>query len=229
MRSILFDMDGVLVDVRGSYLVAIQETVVHFSKNGISLEEIKSTRNRGGLNNDWDLCEAVLKDRGVQPAKSEIIAVFQSFYLGSDQAEVEFKGLINREKAFIKMEILGELIRSWTLGVVTGRPRPEAVFTLKKLELWPFFKTCITADDIPTGKGKPDPWGILLALERIGADLAYYVGDTVDDMLAACASGLPAVGIAHDPENRRRQREILRKAGAKAVLNDVNEIMEVIT
>jgi phosphoglycolate phosphatase-like HAD superfamily hydrolase len=65
-------------------------------------------------------------------------------------------------------------------------------------------------------------------MERTGSSQAIYVGDTVDDMEAACAAGIPAVGIVNDPESRKSQREVLIQAGAMAVLDDVNEIMEVL-
>lgn len=223
MRSVLFDMDGVLIDVRKSYLSSIQKTVIHFSQGEISLLEIQSYRNRGGLNNDWDLCEAVLQDRGLKPQKQEIISVFQSVYLGCD-----FSGLINQETAFIQARTLQVLSRRFALGIVTGRPRPEAEFTLKKLGLWSFFPVCITSDDMPPGKGKPHPYGLILAAKRLGATQAFYIGDTVDDVQAALSAGMRPLGVVQDAQNRSRQEHILRQEGASTVLDDVNKINEVL-
>ena len=45
---IVFDMDGVLVDVQNSYRLAIAETYKYFTKREISQEDIKAAKNLGG-------------------------------------------------------------------------------------------------------------------------------------------------------------------------------------
>ena len=60
MKNLLvFDMDGVLVEVTESYRAAIQQTVLHFSGGEPSREEIQEWKNRGGgWNDDWKLSTA---------------------------------------------------------------------------------------------------------------------------------------------------------------------------
>ena len=55
---IVFDMDGVLVDVTASYRATIQATVRHFSGYEPTPEEIQDWKNRGGWNDDWKLSHA---------------------------------------------------------------------------------------------------------------------------------------------------------------------------
>ena len=223
MKTVLFDMDGVLIDVRRSYLVVIQKTIAHFSLQNISFRDIARYRNLGGLNNDWDLCQAILKDRGFQLDKKEIVSVFQTLYLGAN-----FDGLITQETSFIETRILSHLCPTYAIGIVTGRPRIEAEFTLKRLGLWPFFPVCITADDVAPGKGKPHPQGLILAMKKSGTAQGYYVGDTVDDMQAALAAGLKPIGVAAIAQDRVQQTEVLLQQGAAWILDDVNKIMEVL-
>ena len=67
---LIFDMDGVLVDVSRSYRKAIQKTVqIYFETclglekdrgNLVAQEEISLFKSIGGFNNDWDLTSALI-------------------------------------------------------------------------------------------------------------------------------------------------------------------------
>ncbi len=65
-KAYIFDLDGVLVDVRQSYVRAALETVAYLQKHSARGEEIRFTRDNfhaikhwGGFNNDWDLTLAL--------------------------------------------------------------------------------------------------------------------------------------------------------------------------
>ena len=67
--AVIFDCDGVLIDIRESYDRAISETVAYilegftgcsFPKDLISSEIIFLFRKSGGFNNDWDTCYGIL-------------------------------------------------------------------------------------------------------------------------------------------------------------------------
>src|SRR3972149_4411584 len=70
MDVLIFDMDGVLIDVSRSYRRTIQrtiqiylETCLGFPKNRrswITNEEISLFKSVGGFNNDWDLTSGLL-------------------------------------------------------------------------------------------------------------------------------------------------------------------------
>lgn len=47
--AVLFDLDGVLIDVGASYRAAIRETAEYFTGEEVSAEEIQSFKDRGGL------------------------------------------------------------------------------------------------------------------------------------------------------------------------------------
>jgi phosphoglycolate phosphatase-like HAD superfamily hydrolase len=50
-------------------------------------------------------------------------------------------------------------------------------------------------EDCPSGKSKPDPYGLKLALQKLKRAGGFYIGDSGDDMLAAKAAGLTAIEI----------------------------------
>lgn len=67
---IVFDMDGVIVDVSGSYREVIQRTAARFFQNArhadrlpdplFSFSDLASIKQGGGWNNDWDLTHRVI-------------------------------------------------------------------------------------------------------------------------------------------------------------------------
>src|SRR3954471_12646128 len=58
---LIFDMDGVLVEVSESYRETIQQTVQHFTGTRVERETIQEWKNRGGWNDDWALSHALIK------------------------------------------------------------------------------------------------------------------------------------------------------------------------
>jgi histidinol-phosphate aminotransferase len=223
LPALLFDLDGVLVDVSNSYRLAIKNTAEHFLHQQVSLSEIEEHKIRGGLNNDWDLTAALIASHGQEVPRDEIVEVFQRQYLGDG-----FDGLIRNEQWLLGRDILEELTRSYVLGIVTGRPRAEAQYVLDRFGVADLFDVVVTMDDVPAGKGKPDPFGIELAMEKIGAQYALYVGDTIDDLQAATAASAVPVGVVSKGAEVGERRELLERYGAVLVLEDVKTIVEVL-
>ncbi|VVB75517.1 Pyrophosphatase PpaX [uncultured archaeon] len=179
---LLFDMDGVLVDVSESYRLAIKKTAEDYTGTDVSFEEIQSYKEKTGFNNDWDLTEAIVKSRGESTAKQEIINKFQEYYLGKD-----FDGLIANEKWVLKMSLLEKLSQKYVLGIVTGRPRIEAQYALDANNASKYFSVLIAMEDVK--KDKPNPEGIIKAMAALGVKETIYFGDTKSDEVAAQKAG----------------------------------------
>lgn len=81
------------------------------------------------------------------------------------------------------------------LAIVSQKLRYRLEEVLRRERLLHLFAVVLGAEDVE--EFKPDPRGILLALERLGAgsDSALYVGDTTIDAEAARAAGLPFVAV----------------------------------
>ena len=70
MNLLVFDMDGVLVDVSASYREATRQAAFVFLKDCkggdrlpqplFSLEELAAVKQSGGLNNDWDMTHRII-------------------------------------------------------------------------------------------------------------------------------------------------------------------------
>ncbi len=219
-RAVLFDMDGVLVDVTNSYRKAIQQTVQFFTGTEATLLEIQQFKEQGGYNNDWDLTEAILKKQGKHVAKPEIITQFQKVYLGSGNTA----GLIENEQWLLPKTQLAKLHGRFRLGIVTGRPRQETRYVLHKFGVEECFDVVVAMEDYPPEKAKPCAFPIELALQKLGEKAAVYVGDSVDDMAAAVNAGVQAVGCIPLGVTGEGLKEKLLKCGAVKVLGSITEI-----
>ena len=54
-KLVIFDVDGVLVDVHGSFHKSIIDTIHCFTGQRVTYAEIHDWKNRSGYNDDWRL------------------------------------------------------------------------------------------------------------------------------------------------------------------------------
>lgn len=219
MRQLLiFDMDGVLVDVTASYRRAVIETVKWFTTAEITNEQIQARKNRGGANNDWDLSLELIREHGGSPSRGEVIAVFRRIYLGAN-----LDGLISRERWLAGDGLLPRLAERWRLALFTGRERWEALHTLKRFAPGLPFDPVIAMEDVE--REKPDPEGLLKILQVVKPQRACFIGDTMDDCRAARAAGVPFIGVVGaETPLREELRAEFRRQGAVAVIENLTEL-----
>lgn len=213
-QVLVFDMDGVLVDVTDSYRETIVLTVQHFTGKTISRDSIQDYKNQGGWNNDWALSQKICHDFGVEVPYAKIVDYFNWLFLE--------QGLIHRERWLPKDGLLDRLGEKFELAIFTGRTTQEAEITLNRQGLRDRF-LLVTANDVE--REKPAPDGLLKIAGMRPAKKLLYVGDTVDDARCARAANVPFVGIAaaHSPR-RDELLNLFRSEGAIQVLKDINEI-----
>jgi HAD superfamily phosphatase len=214
---LIFDMDGVLVDVTESYRAAIQATVKHFTGYEPSNQEIQDWKNRGGWNDDWQLSTQLIKEKGGSTPYDEVVEHFQKLFHGDGT-----DGLILRERWLAQDGLFDRLGGTHSLAVFTGRLRWEANVTLDRF-LPDRFDPVVGADDV--ARTKPDPEGINKILLSVPHAKSWYVGDTVDDARASNRAGVPFIGIASKSSPRYDDLvRLLRAEGAVAVLDDINSL-----
>jgi HAD superfamily phosphatase len=215
---IVFDMDGVLVEVTESYRETIRLTVAHFTEQAVTYDRIQDYKNSGGFNNDWKLSHRMILDLGAEARYQDVIDYFQQLFLGNGG-----DGLILREKWIARPGTLESLSTAFDLGIYTGRPLAEAGLTLRRLAPHLDFAPIVTADDVTCGK--PHPEGLDLVKELRPGQSLWYIGDTVDDARCARAASVPFLGVASQAHGRRQELlELFHQENALAVLNDINEL-----
>lgn len=219
---IVFDMDGVLVDVSQSYRETIRHTVRELGGPDVSHERIQDYKNSGGWNNDFALSQKILIDSGIDVPYDAVVDKFNAIFFGENN-----DGLILQERWIANPELLHRLSQRYALCIFTGRVTFEAKLTLDRFV--PAVRWSMIVADDTVANSKPAPDGLLdIMAAHAGATLTY-VGDTIDDARSAQAAGVRFVGIAHHNNPRRAELvSLLNGHGALAVLENVNELESIL-
>jgi len=240
-KFFIFDIDGVIRDVSGSYRRALADTVEFFTKSAFrpTSEEIDELKAEGIWNNDWEASQELITRyfRGLgqdcEISYEAIVEFFQIRYRGNNPDWSD--GYIASEPLIATNEYFRELTSAgigW--GFFSGATRASAGYVLRRLAI--ANPVLIAMED---AAGKPDPTGLLLAVKQIELmqtkpSLVVYVGDTVADMLTVVKARIYdpsyqylAVGVIppHVREDLRdRYTSLLKENGADLVLNNVLEL-----
>lgn len=216
--ALVFDMDGVLVDVSRTYRKAARETCGFFTGRDVKDSEIQAAKNAGGANNDWELCLKIINNNDLSVPMENIIAKFQEFYM---KCRLDEKWLLSED-------ILSGLSKKYRLAIFTGRPKDEVLFTLDRFGMAKYFPVIVAMEDVPPEKAKPSPFGLLKAMGLLGCGRGYYAGDTVDDMRSAKAAGIRSIGILPPQDKSLYLKGQLCDSGAETVISDVNNISGIV-
>ena len=219
---LVFDMDGVLVDVSESYRETIVRTVEHFTGAPIERARIQEYKNQGGWNDDWRLTHHLVSSAGVDVPFERVKDRFQQLFLGNGS-----DGLMLRERWIARPGLLERLSKRFRLAVFTGRPRSEAELTLQRFAPDLSFDPLIAMEDVENRKPAPD--GLLRIAARNPGRKLSYIGDTVDDARSARKAQIPFIGIAGPSKPLYLDLVFLLQAEqARAIIDDINYLEEVL-
>ena len=241
---VVFDIDGVIRDVSGSYRRAIADTVEHFTARAWrpNMADIDRLKAEGIWNNDWQASQELIYRYFELHGKlreelnfdyDRIVAFFQDRYRG-----VNWDGYIATEPLLLSVEYLEQLSANqigW--GFFSGATRGSAEYILQK-RLGLKTPVLIAMEDAP---GKPDPKGLFMAIAAAEAEESsltpvLYVGDTVADMYTVIRAreimperSLVGVGILPphvqtNPQRREDYSQKLMAAGAAMILDNVEQL-----
>ncbi len=247
---VVFDIDGVVRDVSGSYRRALADTVEEFTAQAYrpTADDIDRLKSEGVWNNDWEGSqELIYRYFETQKQSREqlnldynsIVAFFQSRYRGTDPNNLT--GYICDEPLLLQPSYLNQLTEAgirW--GFFSGATRASATYVLQqRLNLQS--PVLIAMEDAP---GKPDPTGLFSTVELLenssdkikNLPPVIYVGDTVADMYTVekaqnnqpnrtwIGVGVLPPHVQETAQKRDAYAELLKKAGATIVLGNVQEL-----
>ncbi|MGB5962136.1 MAG: TIGR01548 family HAD-type hydrolase [Coleofasciculaceae cyanobacterium] len=244
---IIFDIDGVVRDVGGSYRRALADTVEEFTLGAYRPTEVEidQLKSEGIWNNDWEgsqeLVYRYFEAQGKTRAEMSLdydtlVAFFQSRYRGTDAEN--WNGYICTEPLLLEPAYLESLTAAgMAWGFFSGATRGSASYILEK-RLGLETPVLVAMEDAP---GKPDPTGLLATVAQLEDDSlvaapVIYVGDTVADMYTiekakAIAPQRTWVGVGVLPphvqqtsQRREAYEQLLQNAGAVVVYGNVQQL-----
>ena len=176
--SLVFDLDGTLVDSAPDLQAAVNTVLASHGLRHISIEETQEFIGDGMPK----LCERALKATG-GPAdiQEAFYGAFKTRYMSEPAVKTKPMRAV-RETLVIAKDA------SFAMGVCTNKSEPVAETILNELQLMAFFTDYVGS--MPDRALKPDPEPLLLCAERIetGDRQAVLVGDSVADVKAAHTS-----------------------------------------
>lgn len=203
LDGIIFDIDGILVDVSKSYREAIRKTASYFLKREVTVDEVSKIKNRIGMNNDWDATYSLINDPTI-PYKT-VKSYFQLLYLGTKKK----KGFIEKEILLVpktKLILLKQKYKK--LGIATGRPKFEANYVIKKNKLQEIFNCVVAMEDVKNGKPSPDM--ILKVIKKLELKNTVYIGDSPSDVIASDKAGISCIYVGKQNIGSIRFQSVLQ-------------------
>ena len=215
-RILIFDVDGVLVDVRGTYWRSALETVRYLTGKRVTYAELHNWKSKPGFNDDWSMVAAWATSLGKPVTYEEARDAFEKFYWGSDGKP----GNVRNEIILVSPRQVAQWAKRFELNLFTGRTRQELSFTFERWPVAKYFRTTVTMDD---ARKKPHPDGLQIILGTRDPATALYLGDNIDDALAAREAGVPFVAVIAPGEHGYRERAArFRELGAVALVAHVS-------
>ncbi len=182
VSTILFDLDGTLVDTAPDLGYALNLQLKKHGKKPLSDAAIRPFASHGSRG-------LIGLGFGITPADDHFIAMRDDYLSIYDtvftRSPVLLPGIADLLQAIENRDL------KW--GIVTNKPRRFTVPLIESMGLHKRAACVVSGDDAP--QPKPSPATLLLACEKIGVkpESCIYVGDAERDIQAGKAAGMKTV------------------------------------
>jgi phosphoglycolate phosphatase len=188
--TILFDLDGTLVDTAPDLLTAHNYVMKKFGYNTKNIDEIKDIVGKGAAvmlgRSIWGSARKELSSISNQKIKDKMIKEFLDFY--GKNIVVKSK-LVKGVYEFLKWAKSNNI----SMAVCTNKQEHLAVSLLKEIKIYDFFEYVSGRNTFDYCK--PDPKHLTSTIEIMNGDIkkSLMIGDSENDADAAKAAGIPMI------------------------------------
>jgi HAD superfamily phosphatase len=219
----VFDIDGVIRDVGGSYRRALADTVEHFTQGAYrpTPQDIDALKAEGVWNNDWEGSQELIYRHFETEGQARtdltldfdaLVDFFQRRYRGPVLADPnQWTGYISQEPLLVEGDYFQTLQAAQVAwGFFSGATRGSAQYVLER-RVGLIKPILVAMEDAP---GKPDPTGLFQVTETLasgrkvfaGALCRGYRGRYADcGQSPSTAPRHPLASGGHSPPPRNRQ------------------------
>ena len=212
--TILFDLDGTIVDTAPDLMTAHNHVMRKFGHNEKKLEDIKTLAGKGA----WVMMQRAFKKEIIdEKIKKEMTKEFIDYYSKNIYKESRpIEGIIN----FLKWA----KSKNIAMAVCTNKQERLAIDLLKKIKLFDYFEYIAGCDTFDFNK--PDPRHLINVVEIINGDLkkTIMVGDSEVDANSAHSANLPFI-LVEGGYTEKKTSEIKHDVLIKN-FNNFNKIIE---
>ena len=188
--TILFDLDGTLVDTAPDLMSAHNHVMKKFGYPTKSTEDIRNLVGKGAGamigRSIWGQAKKEFSKVDDEKIKNEMVKEFVNFY---GKNIINESTLINGVKDFLKWCKEQKI----SMAVCTNKQEYLSIDLLKKIGIYDFFEYVAGSDTFDYCK--PDPRHLTSVVEILDGDLkkTIMIGDSETDANAAKAAGIPVI------------------------------------
>ncbi|SET10321.1 pyrophosphatase PpaX [Oceanobacillus limi] len=207
IHTILFDLDGTLIDTNELINQSFMHTFKHYGLD-FTKEEIRSF-NGPPLRDTFEKIDKTKVD--------EMVDVYREHNLSHHEQYVKiFPNVLETLSALRDQGV--------QLGIVTTKMRNSVELGLKITGLEGFFQSIVTLDDVTHAKPHPEP--VFMGLKELGGDreTTLMVGDNSHDIEAGHHAGVRTAGVAWS----HKGKEFLEEYKPTYMLEDMRDLLQLV-
>lgn len=166
IKTVIFDMDGTMVDSKQINLESLNKVLVYLGKNESTIDEynIAYSMTSGDTFKYYGICKKNI-DLAIEMWTNELEPM-------RGKSEL-FPGILN---------LIRELnVRGYNLGIITSRFYFEAIVDIERFDLFQYFDEIITVSDVENAKPHTDSLDEYIKRTGANADEILYLGDSEHD------------------------------------------------
>ncbi len=206
-----FDLDGTLLDTSGDLAAAVNHALASVGRPLLTVEQVKPMIGGGARHM---LAQGMAATGGCDDATLDRLHRLLLEYYETHIAVLT----IPYPDA---LDVLDQLAAHRTrLAIVTNKLEGLARKVLEALDLTRRFDCIIGGDTMGPGNAKPSPKPIYEMIARCGGGTAAFVGDSMFDIRAGQAAGLPTVACSFG-----FMMQPVEELGADAIIHGYTELI----